>query len=461
MRCIHILTYSGDNEKAFPKSIEQSTRISYTRIRRRMMSMPNDKDRDLGPEEGPDEKKYSFLQETIKTKPISREQFVKQLARFALYGIILGVFACLGFFALKPWIEDWSRGDPDTVTIPEDEESEDESDPEQEDSVPAANAGSYEEMMAGMNERAAEARKGIVTVEPVQEEEDWQAEMTGISTGAAGVITADNGQELLILADDFVCENASEWTVIFQDGKEYRSFLKMRDENSGLAIFSVYRAAIKESTWSEVKVSDLGNSNLVKQGDTVMALGNLFGYADGMGYGTVTSTDYKTTFFDGECDILATNIPTESQGTGVLFNMEGQVIGLIPETVWNDSASSVVNACAVSDLKPIIELLANGERVPYIGVYGTTVTPQLKEEQGMPGGVYVVDVDPDYPAMAAGIQSGDIIYAVNNKNVMNIGSYQSAILEMKTGQQILIEGRRIGAEGYVDVDFAVTVGSRE
>lgn len=79
----------------------------------------------------------------------------------------------------------------------------------------------------------------------------------------------------------------------------------------------------------------------------------------------------------------------------------------------------------------------------------------------MPGGVYVVDVDPDSPAMAAGIQSGDIIYAVNNKNVMNIGSYQSAILEMKTGQQILIEGRRIGAEGYVDVDFAVTVGSRE
>ena len=63
--------------------------------------------------------------------------------------------------------------------------------------------------------------------------------------------------------------------------------------------------------------------------------------------------------------------------------------------------------------------------------------------------------------MAAGIQSGDIIYAIENKNIVNIGSYQSAVLKMKAGQQILVEGRRIGAEGYVDVDFTVTVGSKE
>ena len=72
-----------------------------------------------------------------------------------------------------------------------------------------------------------------------------------------------------------------------------------------------------------------------------------------------------------------------------------------------------------------------------------------------------MDVEPDYPAMAAGIQSGDIIYAIGNKNVMNIGSYQNTVLKMKTGQQITVEGRRIGAEGYVDVEFTVTVGSKE
>lgn len=425
------------------------------------MSMPNDKDRDLSPEEDSEEKKYSFLQETIKPKPISREQFAKQIARLAVYGVVLGVFACLGFFALKPWVDDQFGEDPKTVTIPEDEETQDGADASQEVNVPAANADSYEDMMKSMNERAAEARKGIAAIEPVQDDEDWEKEMTGISTGAAGVITADNGQELLILSDDSVCEGASEWIVTFQDGKEYRASLKKRDKNSGLAMFSVSRGDIKDSTWSEIRVSELGNSNLVKQGDTVMALGNLFGYADGMGYGTVNSTEYKTTFFDGECDIIATNIPAQAQGTGVLFNMEGQVVGLIPESVWDGSESSMVNACAISDLKAIAEFLANGESVPYIGVYGTTVTAELREEQGMPGGVYVVDVDPDSPAMEAGIQSGDIIYRIGNKSVVSIGSYQSAVLKTKTGQQVVFEGRRIGAEGYVDVDFTVTVGSKE
>lgn len=425
------------------------------------MSMPNDKDRDLSPEDGSEEKKYSFLQETIKPKPISREQFAKQIARLAVYGVVLGVFACLGFFALKPWVDDQFGEDPKTVTIPEDEETQDGADASQEVNVPAANADSYEDMMKSMNERAAEARKGIAAIEPVQDDEDWEKEMTGISTGAAGVITADNGQELLILSDDSVCEEASEWIVTFQDGKEYRASLKKRDKNSGLAMFSVSRGDIKDSTWSEIRVSELGNSNLVKQGDTVMALGNLFGYADGMGYGTVNSTEYKTTFFDGECDIIATNIPAQAQGTGVLFNMEGQVVGLIPESVWDGSESSMVNACAISDLKAIAEFLANGESVPYIGVYGTTVTAELREEQGMPGGVYVVDVDPDSPAMEAGIQSGDIIYRIGNKSVVSIGSYQSAVLKTKTGQQVVFEGRRIGAEGYVDVDFTVTVGSKE
>ncbi len=425
------------------------------------MSMPNDKDRDLSPEDDSEEKKYSFLQETIKPKPISREQFAKQIARLAVYGVVLGVFACLGFFALKPWVDDQFGEDPKTVTIPEDEETQDGADASQEVNVPAANADSYEDMMKSMNERAAEARKGIAAIEPVQDDEDWEKEMTGISTGAAGVITADNGQELLILSDDSVCEEASEWIVTFQDGKEYRASLKKRDKNSGLAMFSVSRGDIKDSTWSEIRVSELGNSNLVKQGDTVMALGNLFGYADGMGYGTVNSTEYKTTFFDGECDIIATNIPAQAQGTGVLFNMEGQVVGLIPESVWDGSESSMVNACAISDLKAIAEFLANGESVPYIGVYGTTVTAELREEQGMPGGVYVVDVDPDSPAMGAGIQSGDIIYRIGNKSVVSIGSYQSAVLKTKTGQQVVFEGRRIGAEGYVDVDFTVTVGSKE
>ena len=77
--------------------------------------MPYDEDPKQSPKEGSgkkEEEPFSFLQETIKPKPLSREKILSQLARIAIYGLIFGVFACFGFFALKPWIGKHFQGDP-------------------------------------------------------------------------------------------------------------------------------------------------------------------------------------------------------------------------------------------------------------------------------------------------------------------------------------------------------------
>ena len=167
--------------------------------------LPNRKEGE--PEESEREEKYSFLQETIKPKPISREKLIKQFVRTAIYGVILGGFACLGFFALKPLAQIWFRGDPKTVTIPEDEEpSEEQDDAAEEEPVqPVLDAESYEELMESMYAAAQEAQKGVVTVTAVLAERDWSMEAAGEQPSVTGVITADNGQELLILADDALC----------------------------------------------------------------------------------------------------------------------------------------------------------------------------------------------------------------------------------------------------------------
>ena len=119
------------------------------------------------PEDNDREDKYSFLQETIKTKPISREKLIRQLIRIAVCGVLLGGFACLGFFALKPWAQSWFRGDPQTVTIPEDEQPSEEEDASAAAEAPAEqvlDAESYEEIMDSMNAVAQEARKGTASV---------------------------------------------------------------------------------------------------------------------------------------------------------------------------------------------------------------------------------------------------------------------------------------------------------
>lgn len=417
-----------------------------------------------GREENSREERYSFLRETIKPKPISREKLIREFVRIAVYGLILGVFACLGFFALRPWAQGWFQDNPRTVTIPEDEETPEEqtgNEEEEEPEQPVFDVQSYEEIMDSLYDTAEEAQKGIASVSRVSAENDWSSSDTGIRDSVAGVVTADNGRELLVLADSSVCTDADSWSVTFRDGTEYPASLKRQDRNTGLAVFSVARNSLSDSTWNSVEVAVLGNSNSMRQGDAVFALGNMFGYADGLGYGIISSDDYKETFYDGECDVLATDIAAVRGGTGVLFNLKGEVVGLIPSSLWEDTSGNMVNAYGISDLKSVIEMFANGESVPYIGITGAAVTSEVQEERGIPEGIYVKDVDADSPAMQAGIQSGDVIREINGEEVTNMAAYRNALLEINAGDSIRIRGRRLGAGGYVDVVFSVTVGSKE
>ena len=73
----------------------------------------------------------------------------------------------------------------------------------------------------------------------------------------------------------------------------------------------------------------------------------------------------------------------------------------------------------------------------------------------------MIEVDPDSPAMAAGIQNGDVIWEVNGENVTSLVTYQKALLDTMAGETVTLTGKRLGSGGYVDVEFTVTVGSKE
>ena len=114
----------------------------------------------------------------------------------------------------------------------------------------------------------------------------------------------------------------------------------------------------------------------------------------------------------------------------------------------------------ISDIKSSIELLSNGSVIPYTGICGMDVTEEL-EDKGMPKGIYVKEVEPDSPAMAAGIQSGDVIVRIDGQNIISMSNYHSLLIHKSVGTQFRLQGLRQGAGGeYVDIEFNVTVGSR-
>ena len=144
----------------------------------------------------------------------------------------------------------------------------------------------------------------------------------------------------------------------------------------------------------------------------------------------------------------------------MIVNLSGEVVGIIDQSISDNSSKRLVTGYGISGLKSEIELLSNGQAVPYVGIRGLDVTAEI-EAQGIPNGVYVQTVEPDSPAMAAGIQSGDIITEAAGKKISSLAVYQSVMRDQKSGSKIRLKGQRQGSGCYVDISFDVTVGSKE
>ena len=385
--------------------------------------------RDREGESGTEHEEYEFLQETLKDEKKRGRIGKSTIIKCAALGLVFGMAASLGFFALKPWAEDLMLGDPDEITIPEEEEDE------------------------GNTATAEEEQSLVVSM-------DHYREMSAAAgtDSVTGVIIADNGQEYLVFGSNRVCQGEEAVEVTFADGRSYEAGVKQSDGTLGYAVYAVHKSSLAASTAEKIQVATLGRTGTAEQGNTVIAMGDPFGYGDSIGYGVIASSGTEKNRTDGEYQVIGTDISGTSDGTGALFNVNGEVVGMIDATA-RDEDMATVTAYGISDLKAMIECLSNGETVPYLGITGVSVTEEIASDQGIPRGVYVQKVEADSPAMEAGIQSGDVITEVAKTAVTTLSAYHTVLMKQKTGDSIRVKGMRKGTDGYVDVQYNVTVGS--
>lgn len=426
------------------------------------MSMEEQKDPLEHTEEQEDEEEFSFLQETIKDEAGGTNKTRKNILRMIGLGLVFGIAASFSFSVLKPWFDQNFKSNPEKVTIPKEEEEEETADEDgaKSDDQQVLDEESYRQMNQALNAVAQEASKSVVEINGISGEQDWLEADYDKKNSVSGLIIADNGQQLLILGKTSILKDSNEVTITFYDGKTYKAGIKKKDSNLGLGVYAVNRSDIQESTWAQTKTCVLGSSNSLAKGETVIALGKPFNYAGGTGYGIVSSNKNVFDAADGQYRLICTDIPGTEKGTGFTVNLKGEVTGIIDQGISDEDSMNLTTAYGISDLKEVIELLSNGKAVPYIGIFGIDVTESIAQ-QGIPKGVYVKEVEVDSPAMSAGIQSGDIITSIGGTEVNTVSAYQAALLEKATGSKVKIRGQRQGSGGYVDIDFNVTVGSKE
>lgn len=424
-----------------------------------------------GTEKGEPGDSYEFMKETIKAKPLDKKKLARQIGKLAGSGAVFGLAAAMVFGALAPGLlqraeerqsdreVQFQNGTQETEEEQEEvQEDQEDTQTEQTTIIQEMTPEDYQTLYSDIFATAQEAEKAIVTVNSRQNDQDWF--QTPYESQISGLLVAESGQEYYILTEYRIVENVDRIEVTFCDGTINEARFQKADSNTGVAILKVAKSEVPAETQQAIAIAPLGESYNVKQGEPVLAIGSPMGYSDSVGYGIVTSTSNTVSRVDAQYGLITTDIAGSSQGSGVIVNLDGEIIGIIAQSFASEDTQNLITGLSVSDSRELIQTLSDNQDMIYMGVTGTNITSEISEKKGIPKGVFVEEVEVDSPAMQVGIQNGDVITEINGETVETVKGYQQQLKACKAGETIDVKAMRQGTEGYVEVSFEVTLRAK-
>lgn len=432
------------------------------------------------------DKQNEFMIEKIKERPVNKKKLIRRTIITAAMAVIFGLIACLTFLILEPVFSNWlyPEEEPRIVVFPEDQE---EMSPEEmlSDSMQTENdenasqesvvleeeqiqeilsglilsKDNYRQIYTALSNYTAELNQYMVVVTGISSEIDWFNNITESKEQSSGVIVFNNGRELLILADYTPIQESEKLTLTFHNNLQTEGHVKQIDPNTNLAILSVNLSELPNDMAHEsIKIATLGSSNVKSiVGMPIIAMGSPMGTSGSVGYGIIAAASSQMAMWDVNYKLLITDIYGSQTAGGVLFNLQGQVIGIITNGKSSQDMKNVVTAYGISELKKIVEKMSNSIPVAYMGIKGVDVTKEAHDEQKVPYGAYVKEVAIDSPAMMAGIQQGDVIVAINEELVPNYSEYTTLLMDMAAGRTIELTVMRLAQEEYKEMTFQITL----
>ncbi len=425
--------------------------------------------------------KRNFINEKVVRQPLSRRQMAKRGLVMLCSAAVCGVVAAVSFAAAVPWAERIFKDpekEPSHISIPKDviettappetteaPETENPQEPPIEEKVQSAmenyryTVEDLTSMINSLRVQAVNANKGIVVIHSVQQEVDWFNNELETSGVYAGAVIAETEQEILILTPCDAVENDSI-KVTFGNGQDVNARMKQKDAVSGVAVVSVDVSQLDKSVLQTIEPVPLGNSYIVREGEMLIAVGSPAGAVHSIDYGVVSYIQKNVQMVDQNSRLMYADILADADKGTFFLNTSGELVGwAVSQEEDIGTKENIATMMGISDRKGILERLSNGLGAPLIGVQGQTV-PETMTEQGHPAGVYVVNVVPDSPAYGAGIQSGDIITAIDGKPLLSMREYQNMMESLECGQLVHMTVERNGISQYTELEFQVTTGAR-
>lgn len=293
----------------------------------------------------------------------------------------------------------------------------------------------------------------------------YQAQSSG-----SGIIVGQNDTELLIATNNHVVSGATDMKVTFTDSTQVAAAVKGTDSATDLAIIAVKLSDIPSDTMSKIKVSTLGDSDHVKVGEQVIAIGNALGYGQSLTVGYISALDREITDENG---IQHTYIQTDAainpgNSGGALLDLNGNVIGInaaknastevegMGFAIPISKAQEILNNLMTKKTREAVDESAQG----YLGIQGTNIDANASKEYGMPVGIYVYKIVEGGAAANSDLKEKDIITKFDGQSVTNMEELKQMLTYYEGGSTVELTVQSLVNGAYVEHNVQITLGTK-
>lgn len=283
------------------------------------------------------------------------------------------------------------------------------------------------------------------------------------SGSGSGVVYRVNGKDAFIITNAHVVDGANDVQVIFSNKESVTATVLGSDSYSDIAV-------LKITADFDLTAMKCGDSGLLDQGETVLAIGSPLGieYAGTVTQGIVSGTDRTVSVDlndDGQDDWDMSVIQTDAainpgNSGGALVNMAGELVGITSMKLSDTSVEGMGFALPINDvIKSVEQIIENGKVTrPQFGISGVSLSGyssyQLRYYRintDLTDGIYVVKVSAGGAASQAGIQEGDIIVGFDGEKITTYKSFLTALYSKEPGEKVSVVINRNGSEKTVQV----------
>lgn len=286
----------------------------------------------------------------------------------------------------------------------------------------------------------------------------------------SGIIIGQNDTELLIVTNAHVVENVNGITVTFIDNTTAQAAVKGMKSNRDIAVIAVNLSDLSAETLSNISIIKIGDSESVKMGQPVIAIGNALGEGQSSTVGWISALDRTITIDNKEYpDLIMTDAAINPGNSGgALLNTDGELIGINSAKYTDEDVEGMGYAIPISAVADIINNLmtkevrekVDPEKIGYMGISGMDITSSISKSYNWPEGIALVKVESGSPADQAGLLKNDILVGFDGEDIDSYDELRALLEYYAEGETVTIDFYRIENGEYELRSTQLTLGKR-